>query len=79
MRPMHHSTIQPGALLHAARTDSHLSARRLGAIAGIAGSTVTRIESGQINPRLDTLESLLAAAGYELVFGVHSLTKKDIL
>lgn len=79
MRPMHHSKSQPGDLLHTARTGANLSARQLGALAGINGSTITRIETGQIkNPRLDTLDRLLAAAGFELTFGTHSITEKDI-
>jgi transcriptional regulator with XRE-family HTH domain len=44
-----------------------MSQRALGAAAGVPQSTVARIETGTIYPRLDTFERLLGAAGRSLV------------
>lgn len=40
--------------------------RELAARAGVAGSTITRIQAGVVDPTVHTLARVLAAAGYEL-------------
>ncbi len=44
-----------------------MSARDLAAVSGVSPSTVTRIERGEMNPTVATLERLLEASGSELV------------
>src|SRR5216117_420470 len=53
-------------LLRQARLKAGLSQRQLAQRAGTAQSVIARIERGQTSPTWDTLERLLAAAGYEL-------------
>ena len=53
-------------LLRQARLKAGLSQRQLAQRAGTAQSVIARIERGQSSPTWDTLERLLAAAGYEL-------------
>jgi predicted transcriptional regulator len=53
------------ALWHARRR-AGLTQRELAAIAGVAQSTVARIESGAIDPRVSTLDGLLRSCGEEL-------------
>ena len=55
------------AILCSARTDAGLSRRALAARAGVATSTVSRIENGDSDVTLSMLRRLLAAAGRELV------------
>jgi transcriptional regulator with XRE-family HTH domain len=45
-----------------ARTAAKLSQRQLAARAGVPQSTVARIESGKLMPRVDTLDRILRAA-----------------
>ena len=52
------------------RTSAGLSQRGLAARAGVAQSTVTRIEAGRMEPTLDMLERLAAAAGQTLTVTV---------
>ncbi|HEX5497116.1 MAG TPA: helix-turn-helix transcriptional regulator [Mycobacteriales bacterium] len=53
-------------LLHCARTEAGLSVRGLAEAAGVAASTVHRIEKGELNPTVETLARLLEAAGTRL-------------
>ena len=53
-------------LLRDARSRARLSQRQLAKLAGAPQSTVARIETGALEPRIDTLERLLHAAGREL-------------
>lgn len=53
------------ALRHARRR-AGLTQRELAAITGIAQSTVARIESGAIDPKVSTLDELLRSCGEEL-------------
>ena len=46
-----------------------MTQRQLADRARVPQATVARIESGQITPRVDTLEHLLHAAGHELSTG----------
>jgi transcriptional regulator with XRE-family HTH domain len=50
-------------MLRYARRQSGLTQRALAQAAGVPQSTVARIELGQLNPRFDTLDRLLRAAG----------------
>lgn len=54
------------------RTISGLSRNELAACAGVARTTVARIERGEVSPTLDTLDRLAAAAGVVLATDVRS-------
>ena len=54
-------------LLRNARKAAAMSQRALGQAARVPQSTVARIETGAIYPRVDTLERLLNAAGRTLI------------
>ncbi len=53
-------------LLREARLRAALSQRELASRAGTVQSVVARIERGQTNPTVDTLERLLRATGFDL-------------
>ena len=53
-------------LLRQAREDAGLNRAELARLAGVAPSTVNRIEAGEIDPTVGTLERVLAAAGSSL-------------
>lgn len=55
-----------GNLLRLGRAQRGWSQRRLASAAGVAHSTVARIESGAVQPSLPLLARLLAAADLEL-------------
>ena len=55
-----------GEVITRAKGSSGISVRGLAASADVAGSTITRIQSGAVDPTLHMLEQILAAAGYEL-------------
>lgn len=59
-------------LLHAARTRARLSQRALARRARTAQSVIVRIERGQTSPTFETLERLLAAAGFEVALRLQS-------
>jgi transcriptional regulator with XRE-family HTH domain len=54
------------------RTISGLSRNELAACAGVARTTVARIERGEVSPTLDTLNRLAAAAGVVISTDVRS-------
>jgi|SRR5439155_22246896 len=58
--------MKPGAALAAARRRAGLSQRALAERAGVPQSTVARIENSTIDPRVATLQRLLAACDHEL-------------
>jgi transcriptional regulator with XRE-family HTH domain len=58
--------MDPGRILRDARVTARMTQRELARAAGIPQSTVARIERGQLVPRVDTLDRLIRAAGYEL-------------
>jgi len=58
--------VKAGPLVSSARKSSGLPVRRLAKDADVAGSTITRIQSGVVDPTLNTLERILNAAGFEL-------------
>ncbi|NBC65881.1 MAG: helix-turn-helix domain-containing protein [Bacteroidetes bacterium] len=59
-------SINPVNLLRAARDRAGLTQRELADRAGKAQSVIARIESGKTSPRVDTLNHLLASAGFEV-------------
>jgi transcriptional regulator with XRE-family HTH domain len=54
-------------LVRSMRTDAGLSLRALADAAGVATSTVHRIERGDLNPTVEVLQRLAEAAGSRLV------------
>lgn len=67
----HHDDLvrRPGAaarLLRHARSKAGATQRELAARAGVPQATVGRIESGAVQPKLETILLLLNAAGFEL-------------
>ena len=75
------SGLDAGLLVREARSRGGLSQRELALRAGTAQSVVARVEAGQTRPGSETLNRLLAAAGFELrvelvplaVFDTHML------
>lgn len=75
----------PARILHEARRRAGVTQRELARRAGTSQSVVARIESGATSPRTETLERLVAAAGFELepelvprpVVGSHMLDDVD--
>lgn len=53
-----------------AKGSSEVSVRALAASAGVAGTTITRIQGGVVDPTLHTVEQILEAAGFELRLNV---------
>lgn len=53
-------------LVRGVRTDAGLSLRALAGAAGVATSTIHRIERGEIHPTIDILERITQAAGVRL-------------
>ena len=64
-------------LLRDARIRARLTQRQLARRTGIAQPTIARIEAGVADPRLRTLELLLAACGYSLQSAVRPGTGVD--
>lgn len=59
--------MNPGDVLRAVRRDRRLSQRELAAAAGVAKSTIDRIESGTSGrPSFALIDSILDATGYQL-------------
>ena len=58
-------------LLRDARARAQLTQRQLAQRAHIAQPTISRIEAGVADPRVETLERLLAACGESLVSAVR--------
>lgn len=54
------------AILRYARRRSGLTQRALAGRAGVPQPAIARIERGAVSPRLDTLQPLLASAGFTL-------------
>jgi transcriptional regulator with XRE-family HTH domain len=66
-----------GALLVLAREDQGLTQRELAERAGVSQSEIARIESGQREPSIPTLQRLLAGAGLELRLRLAPLDNHD--
>lgn len=58
--------MQIGKLASGARQSSGMPIRAIAASAGVAASTITRIQSGAVDPTFGTLAQILAAAGFDL-------------
>ena len=58
--------VKIGRRLRVARRRAGLSQRALAARAGVPASTVARIETGVLDPRIGTVERLLRACGHAL-------------
>ncbi len=54
-------------LLSRVRRSSSFSVRKLAEDADVAGTTITRIQSGRVDPSMETLGRILNAAGFELL------------
>lgn len=59
--------------LETARATRNISHRRLGALAGLAPSTVRGALAADANPQLDTLVAIAGALGIELGLGAHAV------
>ena len=59
--------MRPGRLLRQARRRAGYSQRALATRTGVAQPTIARIESGDSNPRIETMEHLLRECGETLV------------
>lgn len=66
-----------GHALAAARAEAGLSQRDLAQRAGTAQSLVARIERGQANPTIDTLERLFASSGHRIQLVAEPLPAPD--
>ena len=64
----------PGRMVREARRRANLTQRQLSAKAGIPQETIARIERGRVDPRVTTLDRLLAACG----FGLESMPRLGI-
>src|SRR5258708_26685108 len=71
-------TVTPGTLVKDARRDADLSRRALAERAGVAYSTVARIEAGRVDPTTGMLARLVAAAGWELDLAMHPSSGPEI-
>jgi len=58
--------IEASTLLAEVRTSRYLSMNTLADISGVPVSTISRIESGKVDPTWSMMTRILAAAGYEL-------------
>ncbi len=65
------------AFLQMARLEAGLSQRELAERAGVAQSEIARIESGNREPSIPTLQKILAGAGLELCFRLAPLDDHD--
>lgn len=70
--------------LRSARRQAGLSQRAAAAAAAVSQPMLARIESGRVQPRLDTLQRLVRGMGYELSIDVvpapdpHDLALLDV-
>jgi predicted transcriptional regulator len=62
--------IEAAGLLKRAREFAGLSQRAMAMRAGTAQSVIARIESGQTDPGMRTLQRILHTAGYDLMIGL---------
>ncbi len=61
------ANIRTGDLIRHLRVNCKISQEYLANDVGIAVSTIERIENGKVNPRIDTLEKILALLKFELI------------
>ena len=60
------TAMKVGTLLESAKNSAGLSIRQLAHRADVAGSTITRIQAGAVDPSIETVERILEAAGFEV-------------
>ena len=68
------TVVKPEDLLREERRRAGLSIRALGKVAGVSPSTISRIESGRMDPTVGMLSRLLESAGLELELTTHDPT-----
>jgi transcriptional regulator with XRE-family HTH domain len=68
-----------GSLLALARVRLNLTQRELAARAGVAQSTIARIELGRIDPGFESVQRILASVGLEPRIHLESLDDHDQL
>lgn len=66
MRFRYHAGMNAAAWVNGARRGAGLSQRQLATRSGVPQPTIARIEAGRQVPRVDTLERILNACGWEL-------------
>lgn len=59
-------SMEIGRLVVSAKDSAGLSIRKLSRHAQVAGSTITRIQAGAVDPSVQTLERIFEAAGFDL-------------
>lgn len=59
-------SVRPAELVRMVRVETGLSVRALAEAAGVAASTVHRIEQGELGPTMETLAHIVEAAGFRL-------------
>lgn len=64
------TSMEVGQVITRAKGSSGVSVRGLASSAGVAGSTITRIQGGFVDPTLNTVKQILEGAGYELELAV---------
>ena len=72
-------TTVAGGLLTSARVRSGLSQRELAARAGVAQSTIARIESGHADPAFTTIMRILSAVGLEMRIRLEPVDDHDLV
>jgi len=68
-----------GSLLALARVRLNLTQRELAARAGVAQSTIARIETGRIDPGFESVQRILASVGLEPRIHLETLDDHDQL
>jgi transcriptional regulator with XRE-family HTH domain len=66
--------MRPAELVRAVRAETGLSVRALAEAAGVAASTVHRIEQGTLAPTVETLAHVVEAAGFACKWTRTSIT-----
>jgi len=61
----------PAEILRNARTSAGLTIRDLAGCAGVAASTIVRIESGEVDPTTGMLSNLLEVTGHRLSYALE--------
>ncbi len=65
-------------LVHRARERAGLSQRELAALAGTSAAAICEVEGGRRDPRVETLERIVGAAGGRLAVAVHWPSSREM-
>jgi transcriptional regulator with XRE-family HTH domain len=65
------TAVDVAEILNRTKGSSGISVRALAASAGVAGSTITRIQQGAVDPSVETLRQIITAAGYDLSLNIE--------